>query len=627
MLNIGLLYSAGDTFTLQRSDIFVGPMLLAGANLIRFTSEGIDSNSGRVEGQCYAGTHWVEAPQSKLSAILDLSISASIRSDAELALLSSTPHSRRLDADRMEVQEALSQVAGLGEFILEAKPLDTFDALWSALNSWGTVVVKRRHAHCQSSPLVITPEQGQFRINMPWSEQRVDRASLLEIVEPLLGASHYLQPFMQSTTSDGKPMTLQVVLNQRHGGTWRTPAVRGIVASDSVLASLNAGGIFAGSPLVGKAPLVDKRSFSRGWSSGVNNRVQCFAVAVAHALAVFLKGPPALLGMRLGLDPHNRPHLISLDNRPISNRSPGRDLELYRHVSEFMVQLASEHTAGAITSVHNPTSPRSETMPDSGVGVCSFSPQAALNNLVSLPAAWFDVSLAHGGRNFLNTLGDHFKSLSDHKRPFLSLRLGHALNDAADGRDMRIYGSSAIEDYVGQGFLSYDESEFMRSLRPPLLTFQLDRSLHELRGVCPDMLWLEDADLSISTLSDDSRDAEATKTAAWFEGQCQRLKISSWGVMVNNPHSERALAVVETLLKAAGTSGHLRYIGTKANKVDAKVIDRLTESGLQPVLIAKELDATAAANALNRGCKILARWSWNGAASMDAALLAAGEKN
>lgn len=208
-----------------------------------------------------------------------------------------------------------------------------------------------------------------------------------------------------------------------------------------------------------------------------------------------------------------------------------------------------------------------------------------LNILKSHPE-WIDLSLGNGGRTLLRNIDSAFAKKQFSERPYLSLRLGMASNDAALHQS-NIPRLNALEDYVGRGLLRWAETRYMRSARIPLLQFQLDHalSLTENRtGV--DMLWIDDFDLGMRALPARRCAEELKNLVAWLDNLCADGLVRGWGVSLFNGQNGDARNWIEQLAHLRGDNSYCSSACIKVAHFNTQLFDLLSRVEIGIVLLA-----------------------------------------
>lgn len=590
MTTIGLLLTPGDAFALQRTELLVGPMVLERVTPFRFTNQNIDPVTLQVSGEIYSGSGWHTVEQERPAAILDLTVPATAREEAERSLLSRTPHSQRIDLDRFELLQLLLADEEFNSSTLPVEPLDSWEAFIQALGRWEGVVIKRRTPRPGPPLLIIEsldaqPDGANWRVSAPYHTQLVDEEALKALVAPRINGRFFMQLFIRSVAVDDRAIMLLTTIQQRGDGAWIRPTVHCILATEGPIAALTAGGEYRG-PLFLKnspeppvlPPHIDRTSFSR--------QLMCFGIAIARRVEELVAGPPGALALKVALDRELKPQVMEIGTRPVAPRKAARNLDFYRELTYFALGLSREE--GGVPSP--PKGSRGSTWRDSpktGISVRTRIPFADIATIVQGSSPWLDLSLGLGGRDMLRGLRQG-PSAEQGSPPFLSLRVGYAINDLSTQPEITPANLLAMEEYIGRGAIRWSEVEYMRSVRLPLLQLQFSQALAAAPGVQPDLVWIEDIDLGLRGITLDNQIEELGQTIAWLEQICVQGQAQSWGITLYNCKSPASAQLVKTMKYLAGPENHFSHVSGRLPLVDRLVVDQILAEGVQFVLVAND---------------------------------------
>ncbi len=590
MPTVFVLFTSDDPFSVQRSEMLVGTMVLAGVRYGRFTARDIDSATLKVRARIWESSHWVHSDDLLPDAILDFSLAGTPRTPQEAALLSTIPHSSRIDLDRYDLLNLLARDRDFEDHIAPILLLtDTVD-VQKKLSEWGPVILKSSTEKEQPS-LIVVPEGGKWRIHEPFANRIVNETELHALIRERLNSRFFLQRFLPSRNPQGRQTILHLTLQQRGDGCWMTPDIRGVLATDGLFASLNAGGEFEGMPFKVDdfcPPLSNPKTDLLK----LNNTVQRLGAAAARRLQELLPGPCATLGFSVAFDHQSQPWVVSVTPRPVAPRRPGKNMEFFRHLTQFALGLAKPRTAAPWPTPRR--YPVRLSLPTTGMTIMGQILPEQIEPFLASKPQWVDLGVGNGGRALLAALGKQAEISNPGSMapfPFISVRLGIATSDIIRDPQSERSKIKATEDYIGGGILRHYESVLMRSIRVPLLQAQLEHGLRELNGHPLDLLWLEDPDLGVRPLKPEERSRELHQTAAWFDNLCAIGQAGSWGVILFNPAHPASLDLLQKLHEFSGSERCLSHVGVRGASVPALLNVKLEEYGLHPVLIVRHLDS------------------------------------
>lgn len=617
MAVVYVLYTPDDPFSRRRTEMLVGSMVLAGVRYGRFTAQDIDPATLKIRAQIWETSHWKRADDLLPDAILDLSRPSSPRTAAETALLSTVPHSSRIDLNLYELLNLLAQDSEFRNHIAPIRPLTDFADLQEGLAQWGPVILKSCTEQGRMPSLVIIPEAANWRVHETHSNRLMNDSALHALIQARLGDQLFIQRFVPSRNPLGRQTILHLTLQQRGDGCWMTPDIRGVLATDALFASLDAGGEFEGMPFkMGDfcPPVSDPQTDL----PKLNSIVQRLGAAAARRVEELLPGPCATLGFSVGFDLQSRPWIVSATPRPVAPRRPGKNMEFFRHLSQFALGLATprtpyQHTAPSLTPTQLP-------QPTAGTTIIGQILPEQIDRLISDQPPWLDIGVGNGGRTLLAAVGTQAGEPGGRATswsPLLSLRLGVATSDIiADPKPERP-SIKATENYIGGGLLRLGETTLMRSARVPLLQAQLHQGQQELNGIPPSLLWLEDPDLGLRPLTPEQRSLELQNTVTWFEHLCAHGQSGAWGVILFNPAHPASLGLLRELREMAGSDSRLTHVGVRGTSFPAALSRILAKYQLHPVLVVRNatLNGSRMTQLRAEGVSLLQQWQANPSAS------------
>lgn len=578
-LRVGLLYSKGDAFGLKRSELLLGPSLLANQHLIRFTAEDIDSATLEVTGEENHHGQWRSVNRSALDVMIDVSIPKTERTAAERLLLASLTHIPRIDLDRFDILTLLAQDAELRPFMLAMHSLDQFSDLVAAQQAWEWVAIKACARQEISTTVIVGKDQSGWRVYRAYEYHVLTDEQIQLWIESHFLQGFFMQAYVHGVTKEQKSIAFNLVVQQRDDGAWRTPVVRGVLATVGPLASLRAGGEFVATPLFQEDhAYFDYPSLSKA-NKYLDMKLRRLAMVMAHRLVVLLNQPIGALGFKFTVDANLQPRLLTIQTRVSSQSGAGRHLEFYRHWVEFAAGLVRGNVQPVV--IHS-ADDAIETdiawsIPKQGYILRGLDNE----RLLSLNQSWIHLGLGFSGRAML--LGLNQTGLL--ARSFLSIRLGYGLTDyLPTGKNI-----SALDDYLGSGILNWSESELMRSIRLPLLEKQWQQLSPFLDGKVPELIWLEEADLGLMSIEKQDAYDALTTVANWFEGMCQQGAARRWGISVFNVHNGYSATILDWLEQCAHGYACLCVLGVNMPKLDRLLVDQLSRFNLQLVLISSHI--------------------------------------
>ena len=589
MLNVGLLYTKDDKFGLDRSELLLGCMRLEKINFVRFISDDIHTKGTEVDVQEFIGSSWIKTKPMKLDVILDCTIPNTPRVEKEKKLLSSTVHTYRIDYDKYQLLDILSSKNDFEDVLLEIRELNSYEDLVIAQKLWDKVAIKVRTNSKQGSIMIVSFKDNLWFIDNLYESYSLTTKEMKKLVEEKLKDEFFLQQYEHSVSTTNRAIAFNIVVQQRYDGSWLTPAVRGIISTKGSIASLKAGSEFIGTPLLMED--VPYFNFTVKSKAGryTNLKLQKIAISIAQRLEEIIGESIVALGVRFVIDKNLNPKIITIEPRTNSQSGPGRHLEFYKHITELVSRLSEKQdNSSNISQAKFENNNMNLEMPSQGITFRSVVSSIDIENISKNEFKWFDLSIGHGGRQLIMDVSK-LKLANKNNQPFFSFKIGNALNDRVNGHRLSII---ALEDYLGQGLLSIKESEYMRSLRIPLLEKQISQASPFFKGVSPDIIWLEDIDLCLFGLDEENRKIELEKTFIWLENLCIQNKAKSWGVVFFNPKTKISKDLIVLLKEYSSNSNYFKYVATRMETLDIKVINTLIETTLKVVILSNNISYT-----------------------------------
>ncbi|MDO8317867.1 YheC/YheD family protein [Rhodoferax sp.] len=580
---IGLLYNPGDLFGERRAELMVGPMLMGGLQPVKFVSDQIDADTLTVAGQWFKDGSWQPCANAIISCILDFSIPNQTRTTAEALLLQQTPHSHRIDLNRWQLFHLLQHDDEVNCLVLPCRPLDSQKDVEVAVHQWPAFVVKSRFEGSPDQPYLIEKYPDGWKITNFYQETCVDDSTFQSWLSSKYNGKWMLQAFLSTRSAQSRPYALQITVQQRHDGAWMAPTIQCMLATESPFACLQAGAEHIGPPF---APIWENVVIPTDHPNypGLAPRLQCFGLVLARRIEELSGGQPMALGFRVLLDKELNPYLVNLDVRAAAPTRAARNMEFFRHMTEFafgLTVIRAKNIPGpkCLFDAVNPIS----QCPSCGISVRSNIKPEEVVTLMRNQSGWIDLAVGMGGRRTLRAANELAEEVS--QRAFISLRIGVAANDIAlpDLGEKRL---SAQEEYVGKGLLRWPEVRLMRSARVPLLQAQLHHALQLMPARGPDMIWVEDMDLGMRALPEAERLAELKKTMTWLDSVCLQGWAGCWGVCLFNDKSVESQVLLEQMLAHSSGQGFFKKIGVRAANFNTKQWEKMSAQLPELVLLA-----------------------------------------
>ena len=556
---IGMLYSLGDTFGEHRTEMLVGPTLLAGFAPVRFTAQNIEADSITVSGQRFGHGAWHPCCPTRPACILDLSQPRTPRTGDEAVLLAAIPHSNRIDLDRWELLAMMQNDDEFSALILPTKVLNSFEDFQAAASQWGRLVLKRRFEEADDEPVLLERQAQGWLLTAFFQKYLMDDATLRDWLANKFDGSWMLQKYVPTQSIDGRAYALQITVQQRYDGAWMVPNLQCMIATDSPFACLSAGAEHIGTPFT---PLWENRvipTTSKAYE-GLGSRLQGLGVALTRRIQELTSERPLALGLRVLLDADLNLHVVNFTTRVAAPTRAARNLEFFKHMVECLHGLLANGQSQKSQShrQHDQDIPV-KVPPPLGMSIRSLIKPEGVPVLLHATPAWIDMPLGMGGRKLLHDI----QGMPADTRPFVSLRVGMAGSDAYQA-ELGLPNILALVDYLGKGSLRLSEARFMRSIRPPLLRAQLDQAFALMPTMRPDLVWLEDVDLGLRGISEGKRVAQLEETVQWFNRLCADGAAGTWGLSLYNSNAEDASTLVAQITEIASNNQFFPVIGLRA---------------------------------------------------------------
>jgi hypothetical protein len=580
--SIGILYSAGDVFGERRTEMLVGPMLLANILPVRFTPEQIDASGKSVNGEYHEHGSWRPFRASTLTALLDFSLPGRSRKSEELALLSAVPHSLCIDSNRLDLLQMLQQDQEFSWCIAPCRPLNSADDFFEALELWDAIIVKSRFGDVQDSPVLIERQLDQWQLTEFFQKSTLTETDLSEWLKTHSDGRWMLQRYQPTNSVDDRSYAMNITVQQRGDGAWMVPTLQCMVATESPFACLAAAAEHIGTPFV---PLWENRVIPTQLQAykGLSQRLLGLGVTLARRLQELLGGAPGAIAFRVLLDAELTPWIVNIETRAAAPTRAARNLEFFKLMVEFGIGLGSssdqnelEIPAGAQTKTVDPIS-----LPKQGLAIRSALKPEEIEAVAHTQASWMDVGLGQGGRSLLHRL-IQLRANADDANLLLSVRLGFVTYDAAIPA-LAAERLNPLEDFAGKGLLRYNELRNMRCARQPLLQEQLHKALQVMQPQRPDLIFVEDIDLGLRSLPNEERLPALKATVSWLEDVCLSGQSRYWGVCLFSSRSQDAVDWFEQLLALTQPCQSFFALGLRGIKPDARICQLTMKRGLKLV--------------------------------------------
>ena len=586
---VGLLYSAGDVFGERRTEMLVGPMLLANILPVRFTPDQIDASGSSVNGEFHQSGAWRSGIGLTPETLLDFSPQNRSRAPPELALLRGLPHSLCINLNRLELLQRLMQDREFAGCIAPTRPLNVIDDFFVAMALWGALVVKSRFEDAEESPVLIDRRLDQWRLTEFFQQRAFAETELRDWLQAHCNGRWMLQRHQQTVGVDGRAYALQITVQQRGDGAWMVPTMQCMVATESPFACLAAAAEHIGTPF---SPLRDNLvipSQAKAYP-GLSQRLLGLGVTLARRLQELLGGSPGALAFRVLLDEHLNPWVVNLNARAAAPTRAARNMEFFKCMAEFAIGLgrgASLDSTLLISGVREKTSAMI-VLPAQGMTIRTALKPEDIETAAHAQTSWLDVGLGQGGRSLLHRLSQKRADWSGASQ-LLSVRLGFAAHDAAIP-ELEADRLNPLEDFAGKGLLRYSEIPLMRSVRQPLMQTQLNCALQVMQPRSPDLIWADDIDLGLRALSTEARLDELKITVDWLDDVCLRGFSAHWGVCLFNARSQEVVDWFEQLLALTHSSTSFIAVGLRGTLPDVRLCQMALARGLKLVFLVAQAE-------------------------------------
>lgn len=578
MKKIGLLYTKNDSFGGERSELLVGPMKLEGVRFIRFINLDINDNL-LVSGEEYINSNWEKTKPLKLDSILNFTKQYSKVTLLEKELLEKTPSSSKLNLNSYEFFKILEESNIFNNELLKSQILNNFNDINLFLEKNNKIVLKPLFK-IDENIYIIQKENKKWLINQNYSSYYLSDIQFKEFIKNCV-KNYFIQEFIESKTKDNTYISFDLITQQRYDKSWIAPIVRA-VSSKEIFASLKSGGEFIGAPILNKDIQYFDFTELKVNPNLLNLRMQSLIVCIAEYIQKKLESNFSTLKVSLLLDEQLNPKISSISLNTYAQSSPGRHMEFYKNLTEFAIGLSENKQV--IKSNKKTLLNKQINIPKEGITVRNSISENEYKDFTN-SLLWIDFSLGHGGRKLIDFLTNHYYQKND--RPFLSLRVGHALNDIKNVKRKK-ENIIAIEEYLGKGILNWNESKHMRSVRLPLIEKQYKQSKDYFINGGLDLLWLEDADIGFQALNG-NLELTLKEIIDFFEKLKKQKEIHYWGITLFNPKSTYSLKILNTLKKIDIDMPSFKFIGIRMKKLDLITLNLLLNMNINVVIFSDEI--------------------------------------
>lgn len=568
MAKVGFLYSSGDNFSITRSELLVGPMILEGIDFFRFTQSDVADDLS-VAAQRFQDNRWTSTSKIRLDALIDCSLVTEKRVENEVRLLNSIPSISSLKLDHYHALRALERDADFQGLLLPLMELKDYQTVLAARETWEKFAIKAKHPTNTSSIFIVEHQGSTWHVEEPNKVSELSKGKMQALIEGL-GDRYYLQKYKDSKARNGRSISFSLVAQQRRDGAWRQPVVRGAISTEGDIASLQAGAEFIGTPLIfDEVPYFD---YPSKYKSGnyINYKLQKAAVSLCRYLGDTFNHNLGAVGVKFGLDKYFEPFLFNVDLRTTSQSGPGKNLEFYKHLAELAHYVARPHNNINLPPSKAKPPRKNKEPPLSGASLRAKLSDEKADAVINGAYEWIDSSIGHGGREFMQRFAR--KDRSQAASAFYSVRVGYAGSDRTGSAGLSI---SALEDYLGAGLLSYKESEHMRSVRKRLVNAQWNQIERALEGVRPDVLFLEDVDLGLRGIREDDYISTLRETTDYLQHLSENSLVGGWGVTFYNAKSSISRRAIAALKEMAKTRNKFNYVGVNLPNLNIEIVNEL----------------------------------------------------
>ncbi len=583
MITVGMLYSKEDNFSKVRSDLLVGPMLLESINFVRFLSENIQSDLKIFAQECIQGD-WIDIKEPFCpDVLLDFTLPNSSRSKEEKLLLNKLPHNKRIDQNSYELLQLLIQDDDFKEVIVPIKGISSFSEIKEILKISKKIIIKSKNNTIQPKIIVIFKKGHKWKISLPYEERLLTLKELEVFLNDLDLDGYFIQDYVEALSKEKRSIAFNLVVQQRFDGSWLSPIVRGIHSTRGPIASLCSGGEFIGTPLL--MDDVTYFQFPSRYKRGlhINLKLQRLSVCIARRLEELIEGAPCSIGLKFLLDEKLMPKLVNIEPRTIGYSAPGRHLEFYRNIVQFSQGLMKEQEISSKRKKLESKHKEDKTIPPYGITSRKILKPIECDTILENNTQWIDVSIGHGSRQFIHDICQ----AKDQRNVFLSFRVGFALNDRVQGYRQSIL---ALEDYLGTGIIRWSETEYMRSIRPPLLQKQYEQiEPYLVGGDNLDLMWIEDIELGLRGLNQSEQDKALNNMIEWFEKMCHLGQAKQWGVIFFNVRNKPAFELLKKLQLLSKNCKYFTTIATRMKTADLLTLKMLHEMNFNVVVLSEDI--------------------------------------
>lgn len=355
-MNLGILYFRDEPLQVipaLRLRALIAEARLQGVTLTLLNADFFDLDREQVRAHCWESeNNWVTCPIHipELVTIQGVAVS-----QEQISLRKWLIKNRTIIADSGLNKDRLSELvtaSALSEYIIPTLTIDKANPtefITRSLKHWGGGVIKRADSNRGIGLLFISENDGVWKLD---SERQKLQGSLSEIVlhaNRMIAArlkyrDYIIQPFLNSSAKDGRPVDIRAHVQKRRDGNWAlTRAYVRVAEAGSLLPNFSKGG-YQGELM----PFLLQHNAL--CAENIKEELISVSIAIAELQDTVAALPLSELGLDFLLDENSKLWLVETNALPQSalhemeraRHTIGYAIHLYEKQNNQPVQLSSE---------------------------------------------------------------------------------------------------------------------------------------------------------------------------------------------------------------------------------------------------------------------------------------------
>jgi hypothetical protein len=345
-MNVGILYFRDEPLQVipaLRLRALIAEARLQGVTLTLLNADFFDLDNEQIRAHCWQSENsWVTLPIHIPELVIIQGIAIS---EEQIRLRKWLVKNRTIIADSGLNKSRLSELVAastLSEYIIPTLKIDKVNPkqfITRSLHDWGGAVIKRADSNRGIGLLFISENDGLWKLN---SERQKLQGSLTEIVQyadrmiaaRLKYRDYIIQPFLNSSAKDGRPVDIRAHVQKRRDGKWAlTRAYVRVAEADSLLPNFSKGG-YQGELL----PFLLLHDSLR--AEQIKEELISVSIAIAELQDTVAPHPLSELGLDFLLDENSKLWLVETNALP---QSALHEMERARHTIGYAIHLYEKH--------------------------------------------------------------------------------------------------------------------------------------------------------------------------------------------------------------------------------------------------------------------------------------------